>query len=120
MINKLFKSILEQDTAPIVVCDLNHIIVYMNPSAIEGYHKDLTGKNVKDCHPPKANEMIDKVVGWFKKSEDNNIIFTYHSDKENKDVYMVALRDDNGALIGYYEKQEYRNRETVGLYEPKR
>lgn len=30
-------------------------------------------------------------------------------DKENKDVYMVALHDDTGVLIGYYEKHEYRN-----------
>ena len=29
---------------------------------------------------------------------------------------MVALRDDDGTLIGYYEKHEYRNRETTGLY----
>ena len=32
---------------------------------------------------------------------------------------MVALRDDDGTLIGYYEKHEYRNIETVGLYQPK-
>ena len=120
MLNKLFKSILEQDTAPIVVCDLAHIIVYMNPSAIERYHKDLTGKSIKDCHPPKANEMIDKVVAWFKESKDNNIIYTYRNDEENKDVYMVALRDDDGTLIGYYEKHEYRNKETAGLYQPKK
>ena len=35
---------------------------------------------------------------------------------ENKDMYMVALRDDGGALIGYYEKHRYRNRETDTLY----
>ena len=29
---------------------------------------------------------------------------------------MVALRDDNGTLIGYYEKHEYRNQETRLLY----
>ena len=29
---------------------------------------------------------------------------------------MVALRDDEGALIGYYEKHEHRNRETESLY----
>jgi hypothetical protein len=29
---------------------------------------------------------------------------------------MVALRDEKGALIGYYEKHEYRNRETAELY----
>ena len=81
--------------------------------------QDLTGSSLKDCHPTDANKKIDKVLGWFKDSEENNIIYTYHNEKENKDVYMVALRDDDGTLIGYYEKHEYRNRETVGLYEHK-
>lgn len=117
MLNKLFKSILEQDTAPIVVCDLKHTIVYMNPSAKEQYHKDLTGSNLKDCHNAKSNERIDKVVSWFGESHHNNIIYTYHNEKENKDVYMVALRDDDKALIGYYEKHEHRNRETRTKYE---
>jgi DUF438 domain-containing protein len=116
MLNILLKSVLEQDTAPVVVCDINSEIVYMNPSAVKRYHKDLTGSSIKDCHPPKANEMIDKVISWFKESKDNNIIYTYHNDKENKDVYMVALRDDDGELIGYYEKHEYRNKETASLY----
>lgn len=30
---------------------------------------------------------------------------------------MVALRDDAGKLIGYYEKHEYRNRETMKIYD---
>lgn len=30
---------------------------------------------------------------------------------------MVALRDDAENLIGYYEKHEYRNRETAVPYE---
>jgi hypothetical protein len=32
---------------------------------------------------------------------------------------MVALRDDDGTLIGYYEKHAYRNKETAGLYQQK-
>ncbi len=116
MLNKLFKSVLDQDTAPVVVCDMDDIIVYMNPVAIKRYHKDLTGRSIKDCHPKDANEKIDKVLAWFKESNDNNIIYTYRNDKENKDVYMVALRDDTKNLIGYYEKHEYRNRETDTLY----
>ena len=120
MLNKLFKNILEQDTAPIVICDLGHTIVYMNPSAKKSYQKDLTGSNLKDCHSAKSNEMIEKMLAWFKESKDNNIIYTYHNEKENKDVYMVALRDGDGTLIGYYEKHEYRNREIAGLYEPKK
>ena len=32
------------------------------------------------------------------------------------DVYMVALREE-GRLIGYYEKHEYRNAETMKQYD---
>ena len=113
---KLFKSILDQDNAPIVVCDTEDIIVYMNPAAVSRYHKDLTGSSIKNCHPPKANEKIDEVLALFRESKDNNIVYTFYNDKENKDVYMVALRDDDGTLIGYYEKHEYRNRETSEMY----
>ena len=61
--------------------------------------------------------MIQKVVDWFSASPEHNIVYTYHNEKENKDVYMVALRDDAGKLIGYYEKHEYRNPETMKLYD---
>ncbi len=116
MLNKLFKSIIDQDNMPIVVCNTESVIVYMNPSAVEQYHRDLTGNNIKDCHNADSNEKIDKVLDWFGKSKDNNIIYTFHNDKKNKDVYMVALRDENGNLIGYYEKHELRNRETSKRY----
>ena len=114
---QFFKSILEQDSAPIVVCNMESVVVYMNPTAILRYKRDLTGKNLKSCHPAAANQKIDRVLAWFGKSRENNIVYTYRNDEENKDVYMVALRDDNGNLIGYYEKHEYRNRESRTLYD---
>ncbi len=45
------------------------------------------------------------------------MIYTSRNEKENKDVYMVALRDDDGKLIGYYEKHEYRDQETAKMYD---
>lgn len=84
----------------------------MNPSAVAAYG-ELTSRSIKACHPPAANEKIDRVVDWFSKSRDNNIVHTFYNEKENKDVYMVALRDTAGELIGYYEKHEYRNREST-------
>lgn len=119
MINKLLKSILDQDLAPVVICDPEDTIVYMNPSAVARYRRDLTGSSIRDCHPPAANKMIDKVLDIFRKSKDNNIVYTYRNDRENKDVYMVALRDEDGNLIGYYEKHEFRSHETIELYEIK-
>ena len=55
-------------------------------------------------------------VAWFAKSEENNLIYTSHNEKQNKDVYMVALRDADKKLIGYYEKHEYRNKENMEKY----
>ena len=115
-LSKFLKSVIDQDLAPVVICDLEHTVVYMNSASIARYHADLTGRNLKSCHNDKSNEKIDSVVAWFSESSDNNIVYTSRNDKENKDVYMVALRDDSGTLIGYYEKHEYRNRETAELY----
>ena len=120
-LSKVFKSVLESDRAAVVICDLEHKIIYMNPVAISRYEKwggkDLLGRNLLDCHNDKSKEMISKVVDWFKASTDNNLVYTSYNQKENKDVYMVALRDDSGNLIAYYEKHEYRDRETMIMYE---
>ena len=119
--NAFFKSVIDQDRAPVLICDLNHVIVYMNPVAEKNYEKwggaDLVGKSLMDCHNEKSREAIEKVVEWFKESVENNIIYTFYNEKQNKDVYMVALRDDTGELIGYYEKHEYRNREMMERYD---
>ncbi len=114
----LFKSVLDGDRAPVVICDLEHTIVYMNKAAIEKYgEKNLVGKSIFDCHNSQSNEAIVKVVDWFRDNKENNIIYTYRNDKENRDVYMVALRDEKSELIGYYEKHEYRNKEEAKLYD---
>ena len=117
----LFKSVLEADREAVVLCDLDHTIVYMNPAAKERYSKwggaALVGKSLLDCHNPKSRETILRVVEWFRASPEHQIVYTFYNPKENKDVYMAALRDDEGALIGYYEKQEHRNRETMQFYD---
>ena len=77
-----YKSIVDQDRASIVICNLKHEIIYMNPAAVNSH----------------------------------NLVYTFHNEKQNKDVYMVALREE-GRLIGYYEKHEYRNAETMKQYD---
>ena len=61
--------------------------------------------------------IIRKVVDWFASSKDHNKVHTFYNNLQNKDVYMIALRNDEGELIGYYEKHEYRNRDQSGFYE---
>lgn len=116
-----FKSVLEQDRSAVVLCDLEHTIVYMNSAAVERYAKyggaALVGRSLLDCHGSQSWIMIQKVIAWFEQDQGHNLIYTFRSDEENKDVYMVALRDGDGKLIGYYEKHEYRHQETMELYD---
>ena len=75
----------------------------MNPSAKKRYAKNgggsLVGSSLLNCHNDASNK-------------ENNRVFTFYNPKENKDVYMIALRDENNSLIGYYEKHEYRTPES--------
>lgn len=115
-----FKSLIDEDKAPVVICDKEHKIIYMNPAACENYNKwggaALLGKNLLECHNSRSQEMIHKVIAWFQADSSHNRIYTFYNETQNKDVYMIALRDDQGNLIGYYEKHEYRNRETMEMY----
>ena len=36
---QFFKSVLDEDHSAIVICDLNHIIIYMNSAAFNKYKK---------------------------------------------------------------------------------
>ena len=120
-LNEVYKSVLEADTSAIVIADLDHTIIYMNPAAKKRYEKwggaNLLGKSLLNCHNEESRRKINQVVDYFKTSIDNNIVYTFYNEKENKDVYMVALRNGAGELIAYYEKHEYRNRETMKMYD---
>lgn len=115
-----YKSIVDQDRAAVVICNLNHEIIYMNPAAIKAYAKrggeKLIGMCILDCHNEESKKKIHQVIEWFKEDEKHNIVFTGYNEKHNRDVYMVALRDA-GKLIGYYEKHEYRENETMKTYD---
>ena len=120
-LNIFFQSIIAQDKCSVVICDTEHKIIYMNPAAIENYKKQggdaLVGKSIFDCHNKKSVEMIEKVVAWFGQDKSNNLVHTFYNQKQNKDIYMVALRDSNENLIGYYEKHEFRTKDTSPFYE---
>lgn len=117
MDTRLFKSVIDADNAAVCICDLNHIVVYMNKAAVNKYHVDITGKSIFDCHNPKSKETIIKVVDYFKADVSHNSVHTFYNAKENRDIYMIALRDDEDNLIGYYEKHCYRDIDNTGFYE---
>lgn len=119
-LNQFFKSVIDQDCAPVVICDLEHTVLYMNPTAIKRYVKyggeELIGKSLLHCHSEQSRQQIKQVLTWFAESPDNNIVYESRNEAENKDIYMVALRDENEKLIGYYEKHECRQQESAPFY----
>ncbi|MGN0605108.1 MAG: fatty acid/phospholipid synthesis protein PlsX [Oscillospiraceae bacterium] len=114
-INQMFKSIVDLDEMAVVLCDINHTIVYMNYADVRKYEKRggkaLIGKNLLDCHNQDSRDKIIKILKWFSESKENNKFYTYHNERNgvNQDVFMVAVRDENDNVIGYYEKFEDRN-----------
>lgn len=121
MLNKFFKSIIDQDDTAIVICNLEHEIIYMNPKACEAQAKRggaaLIGRNLLQCHSPESQEKILKVMAWFAESPEYNWVHTFFNPMQNKDGYMIALRDENGTLIGYYEKHEFRTKDETPFYD---
>lgn len=119
-LSNYFKSIIDQDQCSVVICSLEHEIIYMNPAAVERYGKrggaGIVGQSIFACHNRQSEELIRQVVDWFAESTAHNRIYTFHNEKENRDVYMIALRDEAGTLIGYYEKHECRNAEMEAMY----
>ena len=93
----------------------------MNPAAIKDYHKyggaALIGKSLLNCHNADSNTKIHQIIDWFAADSSHNIVYTSHNEKKLKDVYVIALRDEDGTLIGYYEKHEYRTPETMKTYD---
>ena len=116
-----FRSVIEQDTAPIVLCDLNHTVLYLNPTAAKRYGyaggADMVGKSLLICHNSRSKELIENCLAWFASDEEHNIVHESFNPQENKDVYIVALRDKEKKLIGYYEKHEYRTQDTSKFYD---
>ena len=80
-----YKSIVDQDRAAVVICNLNHEIIYMNPAAVNSYEKrggdKLMGKNLLECHNQELRGKIQQVVEWFAEEESHNIVYTFHNEK---------------------------------------
>ena len=52
--------------AAVTVSDRSGVIVFMNEKSCQVFKdqggRDLVGKSLYDCHPPKANEMVRKMM----------------------------------------------------------
>lgn len=105
-----FRSVIELDKEAVVLVGISHQILYMNPAAVRQYKKRggerLIGRSLLDCHNENSQKIILETLAWMEQDPSHNKKFIYR--RNGKDTYIVALRDETGKLIGYYEKYERR------------
>lgn len=105
---RIMSYILDSIPYPIVFVDCEHIIRYMNNRAKYHYYtergyKNLVGKSIFECHNEHSREKI--ITAFEKIKNHGNEIFIGISVK-NQRIYMNPVRDENGDLIGYFERFE--------------
>ena len=106
-----FKGIVDSEEGPITIANLDYRVIYENPAAMKYYQpaSPITGKLLSTL---MDEEMMSKVVmsiEWFKEDKANNKVFAFHDDKNNMDMYILAIRNSKGDLIGFYGRREDRN-----------
>jgi len=107
---KIYKYITESIPMPVLFCDADHIIRYLNREARRYYyetrpHPDLIGKNIKQCHKPETWERILSLYDRMK-NEGLGEERVGTSKIEGYRIYMTPVRDESGVLIGYLQRFE--------------
>jgi len=103
-----YQAILDTINNPIVFVDNEHVIRYLNKSAIHLYYEtrgysDLVGQSIFDCHSEKSQNLI---IAQYERLKTGDSEITRIAAKKNKKIITVAVRDKGGTLLGYYERFE--------------
>ncbi len=100
----LLEAILDSLTEPVLFADTAHITQYMNAAAISHYEegKALIGRNLLDCHNEESRIMMLEILGEMQDGLEEKLI----TDNEKHRIFMRAVRNSNGKLLGYFERYE--------------
>lgn len=102
------RAILDSLRDPVLVADREHTIRYMNAAAIAHYEEgaSLLGSSLLACHNEASQRMIHEALAALQAGETERLI----TDEPGRRIYMRAVRERDGALIGYYERYEWPDR----------
>ena len=98
----LLAAILDSLPDPILVADTEHRVCYMNRAAVAHYDQgtDLLQSSLFDCHNETSQQSMIDVLAALQAGEEERLI----SANEKRRIYMRAVRDAQGNLLGYYER----------------
>ena len=100
---RMYRRMLDSLKDPFLLCDNDHRIIYMNTAARTHYRQgaDLLGTSIFDCHNPVSGEMIRQI---HERMREEGLEEEMITDNSRHRIWMRAVRDDDGALVGYYER----------------
>lgn len=99
-------SIFNTFTTPVVFVDNDHIVRYNNQAAIAAYcikrgWPTLEGRSIFACHNPDSKEKMIALYQRLLAGEDE---IPLQVNPRNEQVTLVAVRDADRQLLGYYER----------------
>ncbi len=102
-------ALLDSIKDPILFVDNGHTIRYMNKAAEKHYKEGrrLLGQSIMDCHNKESCKMMYEIYAKMQAGLDEEKI----TDDEKQRIFMRAVRDENGILLGYYERYEWKNQD---------
>lgn len=97
-------AVLDSLKEPILVADTGHITRYMNKAALTHYEggSALIGRSLLECHSKQSQEIMIEILAAMRDGLEERLI----ADKDRYRVYMRAVRNADGELLGYYERYE--------------
>ena len=100
----LASALLNSLKDPFLFADTSHVTRYMNKAAIAHYDDEeaLLGRSLLDCHNEASRQQIVEILAAMRQGEDERLI----TDDEKHRIFMRAVRDGDGELLGYYERYE--------------
>jgi len=95
-------ALLESLVDPVLFVDTEHRIRYMNAAAERHYSQGraLLDRSIFDCHNEESNRVIREVFAALCAGETERRI----TNNEKQQIFMRAVRDATGRLLGYYER----------------
>lgn len=97
-------SLLNSIKDPILFADTNHIVQYMNKAGIEYYEEgeSLLQSNLLKCHNEESQKMMIDILELMRNGLEEKLI----TDNEKYRIFMRSVRNDEGELLGYFERYE--------------
>lgn len=100
----LMAAILDSLKDPLLFADTDHVTRYMNRAAVDYYDEgqELIGRSLLECHNERSQQMMVDILAAMHVGEEERLI----TDDEEHRIYMRAVRDQDGRVLGYYERYE--------------